>query len=67
MTFIFHTQAVAQTKALLFQRAGNPQLALMFGDQATGQNAGLKEWVDITNRKYLVAVIRAENRHLFIA
>jgi hypothetical protein len=42
MAFIFHAQAVAQAEALLFQRAGNPQFALMLGNQAARQTLDSK-------------------------
>ena len=34
VALIFHAQPVAQAKALLFQRTGNPQVAVMLGDNS---------------------------------
>ena len=66
VALIFHAVAVAQAETLLFQRAGNPQLTLMFSDDPAGEHAGLEERVDIADGKDLFVVARAENGNLLM-
>lgn len=67
MTLVFHAQSVAQAETLFFQRAGDPQLTLVLGNQPAGEDAGLKERVDIADGEHLIAMVRAKNRDLLVA
>ena len=59
-------QAVAQAEALFFQRAGNPQGAVMLGDNSARQYAGVKERINVADGEHPVVMIGTEDRHLLL-
>ncbi|VXA88409.1 hypothetical protein AERO8C_70089 [Aeromonas veronii] len=61
---VVETVAIAQAKALLFERAGDPEFAVVFADQAPRQHVGGEEGVPVVDGEHLGRRARAKQGEL---